>query len=384
MHMGKVPGTLFVCSSRRYHGQFTDIIEKKAKDNPNVYIYDKKIWEVKPDAYSGEMFQVFMGDMSRNPRIIEDNEIVDIADRDLIIEVPVETRPRFENDVVKALQEVAGLSAQAVAPYLINRDAVSACFGKRQSVLSKSSIVSGDTVLLYPNNTNDPTQDRWMHLDLSSTKDCTGIACGYIRGFIEMEMGEHMYEWQPEIVIDFTLQIKPPKGGEIDYSRIRELLYNMRHKGLPIRWVSADQYQSRDTLQELRRQGFSACHRSVDKTIQPYDTLKRTLYDGRLEIPEDEVLLGELTALEIDHKKGKVDHPIGGGKDIADALAAVVFSLSNNTELKATHGVLQKEVVSQTTSYVTPIYSEPELVFASKEQDPLVGDWSLDGARDAW
>ena len=77
----------------------------------------------------------------------------------------------------------------------------------------------------------------------------------------------------------------------------------------------------------------------LDRDIRPYQILKSTINDGRLDIPNNDILLRELNRLELDTKKGKVDHPPGGSKDLADALAGVVFRLSNLPKAWREHGV---------------------------------------------
>ena len=64
-------------------------------------------------------------------------------------------------------------------------------------------------------------------------------------------------EPMPVIQIDCALEVRPPKGGEIEFYKIRELLYKLRELGMPIKWVSLDSYQSRDTIQILRQKGFA-------------------------------------------------------------------------------------------------------------------------------
>ena len=77
----------------------------------------------------------------------------------------------------------------------------------------------------------------------------------------------------------------------------------------------------------------------MDRNLDPYQILKTTINDGRLNIPRNDVLLRELNRLELDTKKGKVDHPPGGSKDLADALAGVVFRLSCLPKAWREHGV---------------------------------------------
>ena len=55
-------------------------------------------------------------------------------------------------------------------------------------------------------------------------------------------------------------------------------------------------------------------------------------------------LLRELLSLEVDAKTGKIDHQPNGTKDLADALAGVVYGLTMRREVWHQHGVNPNEV----------------------------------------
>ena len=76
MQMGTLPGMLCLVSSRNYPGQFTDKKEAEARTNKRIYVYDKRLWEIRPERFNGEKFRVFIGDETRKPRILEDDELV--------------------------------------------------------------------------------------------------------------------------------------------------------------------------------------------------------------------------------------------------------------------------------------------------------------------
>lgn len=75
----------------------------------------------------------------------------------------------------------------------------------------------------------------------------------------------------------------------------------------------------------------------MDRTATPYEMTKSALYDGKVRIPEHTKLLREL-------QTRKIDHPVRGSKDIADALAGVVYGLTRRRELWVRHEVPQYEV----------------------------------------
>jgi intein/homing endonuclease len=84
-------------------------------------------------------------------------------------------------------------------------------------------------------------------------------------------------------------------------------------------------HNSAQSIQDIRKQGIESDVFSVDKNLDAYETLKESAYGGKLKMPYHEVLLHELQRLELIEGK-KVDHPIRGGKDVADAVAGAVYN----------------------------------------------------------
>ncbi len=72
----------------------------------------------------------------------------------------------------------------------------------------------------------------------------------------------------------------------------------------------------------------------VVHNCQPYQYLKSTIYEERLVIFEDNLLVEELIGLERNNSNGKVDHaPTGiNSKDSADALCGAIWNASQHGE----------------------------------------------------
>jgi hypothetical protein len=334
---GKLPGILCLVSSKRYPGQFTDQKEAEAKKDPTIYVYDCRVWEIKPGAFCGETFRIFTGDDARNPRILDDGEE---ADERLTMDIPIEYLRDFEADMMNAMRDIAGLSTQAIHPFMVNREGVSACFGKHDSILSRNSVISSEeTLTIQRHHIHRPDLMRWVHVDLSLTSDSTGIAIGCVDRFIRVDRGD-VKEILPCVRIDCSLEVQPPRNGEINYGYIRNLICHLRDQyRLNIQFVSFDSYQSVDSIQILQQKGFMTGQKSMDKTTAPYEVLKTALYDGRVAIHDQPKLMKELLSLEFDSKKGKVDHPVHGSKDLSDALAGVVYGLSTRREIWWEHNI---------------------------------------------
>ena len=71
MENGKLPGILCLVSSKKYPGQFTDQKVPEADKDPTIFVYDRRVWDIKPDDFGNQgWFPVFAGDMTRKPRIL--------------------------------------------------------------------------------------------------------------------------------------------------------------------------------------------------------------------------------------------------------------------------------------------------------------------------
>jgi hypothetical protein len=345
MFKGELPGMLCLVSSKQYPGEFTDkkIAERdrelKEKKESRIFVYDKREWEVKdPEKFTGEWFTLFLGDETRKPRILNPNEEVPEADAHLHLEIPLEFMPRFESNMLKAIRDIAGHSTYALYPYILEPEKVERCFGRVGSILSRDQCdFKMTTVQAYPKRFRNLQQPRWVHLDLSQTGDSTGVACGYVKRFVEIIRSGTVKEILPEIVYDFVLEVTPPKNGEIQFSNIRELLYNLRKLGLPIKWVTLDTFQSTDMRQILAQQGFVTGIRSLDETTMGYDIAKQALMDNRVLAPTHYKAMMEFIRLERDPVKHKIDHPINFSKDCSDAMAGVAWGLTMQREVWALH-----------------------------------------------
>jgi intein/homing endonuclease len=101
-------------------------------------------------------------------------------------------------------------------------------------------------------------------------------------------------------------------------------------------------HNSAETLQQVKRRGVATEILSVDTSMDPYEKLRSAIYERRIEFYRHETLLFELRALEHDRGSGKVDHPMAGAKDVADAVAGVVAGLAKKAA-RLPLGVVREE-----------------------------------------
>lgn len=363
---GKLPGLLCLVSSKRYPGEFTELKAKEAEKQiketgkTDIFIYDKRLWDVKPKGtYGKARFNLFLGDIARKPRVMEDDEVVDDLDAHLVMPIPVEFKSEFERDLLSAIRDVAGSSTFALHPFIVNTEAVAKAFGRSPSILTlgETDFVSSRPGILLDRIRNKD-ELRLAHIDLGLTGDAAGVAMGYIEGFTKVVRPDGMFEMLPIIVLDFILRVPPPRNGEIEFESIRTLLYKVREHGVPLKWVSFDTFQSADSIQLLRQKGFVTGPYSMDKTSMPYEITKTAFYDGRVKAPMHKTAnptrsaLSELVRLERDPESGLIDHPENGSKDCADAVAGVVFGLTMRRELWFRHKVPMRDALVAMASKV--------------------------------
>lgn len=372
MRQGRMPGILCLVSSKRYPGQFTDLKEEERKKEiaragkSSIYVYDKRVWDIKPNEFTGGWFAIFIGDESRRPRILDGGEEVHPEDRDLVHMIPEDFRGDFETDIINALRELAGVSTLARFPFIMHTESVAECmYEDMESIFTRDAVDFKDTTLgLWPDNIKDPEEPRFVHIDLAKSRDSAGMAIGYVKKFVSIDRGD-VSEMLPKIHIDGALEIMPPKGGEIIFYKIRAILYKLRDLGMNIQWVTFDQYQSTDSQQTLRRKGFRTGEQSIDTRTTPYDFTKNALYDERIKMPHHKKLRTELITLELDPKTGKIDHPPAGcsiGSTeilLSDGTVKTIEQMTSDWNQGITHQVYTYKESTQT--FHTALAEKPHI-----------------------
>lgn len=361
---GRMPGILCLVSSKRYPGEFTDTKIEEAKKDPSIYIYDKRVWDIKPQGtFSQGWFQVFIGDLTRKAHIIAPGEQVSLKDLELVTTVPNDFRSDFETDLIGSLRDIAGVGTLARYPFVQNVGAVGEAFGKVKNVFGEQETDFMQPLDMLLSNISHPDLPRWCHIDLAVTGDSCGMTIGHVPGFKSMDKmtdGVQDQEMMPIIRIDGMLRIKPPKDDEIKFFKVREILYVLRAKGINIKWVTFDSFQSVDSQQILRSKGFVTGKQSVDTDNSPYEFTKMAMYEGRLEAPDHPWCVKELLSLEKDTKTGKIDHPANGSKDVSDSLAGVVYGLTMRREIWGMFNIPIQTLINRVSSAQIEAANKPK------------------------
>ena len=124
-------------------------------------------------------------------------------------------------------------------------------------------------------------------------------------------------------VIDGVMRYNPIKQREIDPLQVGDDFLKVA-EFFPVSDVAFDTWHYAETQARLQRRGILVHNHIVRKP--EHDRVKELFYDRKLICPYNDVLETELKQLIV-KSNTKVDHPKGGSKDIADALANVCWLL---------------------------------------------------------
>ena len=253
-------------------------MKKKLKsEKDNVYISDGSVWECKPEGtYSKETFRVALGNKFLQSMVIPEDEDSDLYIKKgyKIIEVPIDFRADFLDDIDRALCDFAGISSSSITKY-ISGQAVNEIISTRiQNPFQREILEIGngpDDLAQYYDffdlSKVDPllkNKPLYIHLDMSISGDMTGIGGVYISGkktsVDELNQSKDLF-----FSTAFSVSIKAPKGRQISFEKNRNFIYWLKDQGFNIKGITTDTFQSYDTGQTLKAKGYNYEVLSVDR-----------------------------------------------------------------------------------------------------------------------
>lgn len=346
---GEVHGKIFAVSSKRSDSDFMEdyITEQlNAGAGDHMYIADKPQWEVLPPSmFSKEKFYIAVGDRHNKGFVVPENQCFPEALKELrdqgytLMTPPVDMRSAFIADFDIALRDLAGIAVPGTLSF-ITQEVLNSCISKvRRNPFYSDILQIGTkdnyTIEEFFHLSEIPSIYKkyplFIHLDLSLNTDRTGISGVCISGRKDIVMEDGKKVSQPSLSHLFSVALEAPRGDKIPYSKITAFLCWLRKQGFNIVRISRDQFQSEYMAQLLEEQGFTVDKVSLDRTPDGYISLRSVLLESRVDMLDCKLLQDELVRLQRDSISGRVDHPVGGGKDIADSFAGSIWNaLVNN------------------------------------------------------
>ena len=360
---GIVPCRMWVVSSRNESTSFLESHIDAERNNPQVAIFEPAIWEVQAHKgiYCGKTFPVFIGSDIEQPKIItSDKELDDYQGR--IIQVPVEYRKDFENNLPGSLQDLAGVATRNGVNLIYNVEALdkAMCLENCMTTDELHLTLDGDDQIQDFYKGNLPKGRYYIHLDGGVRSDRFGFAMSRVTENISVTTtssvdGGTVSKISPAIETPLVFGIKALPGSEVPFWKVRVFLNYLRSQGVSIALITCDGYQSVDMMQLLTKMGFTVKYASVDKTKDPYLKLSSNILLGLIKMPRSKILRNELINLQ--NLPKKIDHPatvvidgeqVAGGKDIADSVASSSFEAIGASISLGASSILQLQKTTPT------------------------------------
>lgn len=337
-----------MCISYKYGSNCPmSMLVKRSAKNEKAFVRKYSTYEVRTDKKEADLREQFRDDYEK-----------DAEKAAMIYECK---DPQYETTTLFSNQYIIRNAIDETRKFTINP-----FIGEATTI---NDIGKGIDQILQPWFRGDPEYYYAMHLDLASGRtwngdDAIGIVMGhmqemrvrYDKAWIDYYMKEYqvdLSEYQGQlrlgVVIDLMAQLVCTKQQkEVRIADIRQFGIDLQNKrGFGLIKVTADRWQSLETIQEFNREGIESEAFSVDRSKAPYYTMKDYMQQGIWRTYNHPVFLRE--AKEVLDIGNKIDHPDTsverfeleecehGSKDVLDGCAAVtqilVQELAENGEV---------------------------------------------------
>ena len=325
---GNTPGHLFLISSPKEAGDFMQYRIEKAQESGSQLtkvMQNIATWEADPRKDSDDKFTVFIGNENKEPCIYEPGEDVPFEEMDYLIYPPMRYYEDFKKDLLISIMNYGGITTTSdmalfkgvtalnetcVLGNPFKSDVIELPFSKTDKSVMDFIDKS------YFENIRHPEYNRFIHIDAAfstNTLDVYGLAASYsifVDNSIisDQNIDPQVFSKKDRLYFtDFVVGITAPKGEEVPLYKVQDFIEWLSKMGYPIASISADTFQSKQTLQNLQVKGFETESISVDRSRDPYLFLRQLIYNKQVILPKNEYFKTELKKLRDDGKK--VDHP---------------------------------------------------------------------------
>lgn len=351
---GEVYGKMFAVSSKKSDNDFIEShIETQQRSGAgyHMYIVDKPQWEVlPPERFHKETFYIAVGDKNKRGFVVPEEQCMPDALDELtkqgytLLTPPIDMKPEFVADFDIALRDLAGISVPGTLSFITQESINRVVNENRRNPFINAILQTGmkDSYTIeefFHKEFVDYNFKRcplYIHLDLALTTDRAGISGVALTGKKNVQTADGVHADLPYYTHAFSIAIEAPRGDKISYAKIVQFLNWLRSEGFNIKIISRDQFQSEYMAQILESQGFKVDKISLDRTPDGYIALRSVILEERIDMLRCDLLETELINLQRDSVTGKVDHPVGGSKDIADSLAGALWdAINDSTDFKS-------------------------------------------------
>lgn len=323
---GSVNALAILISSASYQSSFVEKRKQVVKDDKWTTCITSVSYEVKPERYAKETFEVFIGSGSAEPCFIESDEqrtrlfeaigVLGTGEEEKFIRhVPINLLKNFKDNIALALQNHCGVPTMIQGSFMSNLKYLYDSYTEDiPSIFTTENIEASnenDTQIieyLIPNNIQFAERPHSIYLDLSMSGDKGNITCFRYDGKNEKGLDVHTRV--------FSIKIIPPHYPyATKISKVQQFIFDIAQYINLVSFAS-DQFQSEQVRQEvLSGLGLENIRISLDSTDRPYLHWQRGLVEGRIRQPKDDLLETEVQEAVHDYKRHRVIKAKGSSDD---------------------------------------------------------------------
>lgn len=292
--------------------------------------------------------------------------VYDRPDQHIEIEVPECLREDFEKHPEESLGKYCCMPGRSQGAFFELAGAIPRVISDRSPIFTTESIIvenrSDDGELLFRGIGHRITdwdllnlnrqQKHVIHVDCGLTDDRAAIVVAHSEPVlleIETQDGKRDRVWSQRVIEDAHVIYEPDRKRNLRVSiRSIETLILDIAQVISIAIVTYDHWQSASSIEALAMAGVVAKEHNVNR--EDYNLLRSVIYSGDIDLLPDPLTEYELTQLR-KTSSGNVDHPEGGSKDLADALAGITRLLLKDDS------TLKKQLRAQNTGMPRPTAS---------------------------
>ena len=332
---GSVNALAILISSASYQSSFVEKRKAVVKGDKWTKCITSVSYEVKPERYSEEKFEVFIGSGSAEPCIIESDEqrtrIFDAIgvlgtgeENTFIRHVPVNLLKNFKDNIALALQNHCGVPTMVAGSFMSNLKYLYESYTEDIPMIFTTDKIEASTdddtqiiEYLIPKNIEFPERPHSMYLDMSMSGDRGCLTCVRYDGRVN-NLDQHTRV--------FCIKIVPPHyPASTKISKIQQFVFDIS-QFINLVAFASDQYQSEQVRQEVMSElGLENIRISLDSTDRPFLHWQRGLVEGRLKQTKDDLLEQEVQEAVHDYKRHRVVKNKNSTDDILQANVGAFF-----------------------------------------------------------
>jgi len=334
------------------------------KKEENVFFRQRAKWEEKNNIRkaigsiklpkwieTGKTFIICKGDKTYPSKIIENKNELKKIPKNLIRYIPIDLKQNFKENILRAIKNDCGEPTKRENKFIQDINIILSLFDNKY-LYNIESLVYADASEapenLIWNQVRDKffskvNQNRYVINRASLEPRYIGLDLAYSTKGDLFGISMLHKEWSRELnkiiyVTDFNFGIIGKDKG-INLEAGTYFILDLINIGnIIVQGVYVDQFQSQTLIQILQRCKIEAKRNSVDKTLEPYQTMITFMINGQLKAGKNIFLKNNLDSLVletrsgkeiIDHTKGATEHIYNGNfeysscgineKDISDA-----------------------------------------------------------------